>query len=357
VFLWRSSRVVGGYPYFQRITASFTGNRLEWKFTNVFSGSAGPIEDVSLRSNRIVIPDKWAHHSVTFDAETGLFEYMIDGRIEDVLYTTASGKEQGEVFQVILGTAANLEFCPNFSGSIDEVRILRSSAESLGETAYTEKPSGGRNDIYGLPGGRFETLPIIASTGASLASFEAVSSTPGETSVQFFVRAGDYVSTWTAEEPRWVPVPVDRGGLMPEVRGKYFQVAANLYPDGAGSETPSVTEVTLTWRELDPPLPPYSVRAEAGDGSVTLSWPISADPTAGGYYVYYGERPGEYLGRIAAEGRSPIDTQKRTGLTLTGLANGTVYYFAVACYSQEDPSVIGELSKEAHARPLPGSAK
>ena len=36
-------------------------------------------------------------------------------------------------------------------------------------------------------------------------------------------------------------------------------------------------------------------KAIAGNASVTLSWNYSVDDTAGGYYLYYGTRPGEYL--------------------------------------------------------------
>jgi hypothetical protein len=309
------------------------------------------MNDVTLRGSKIIIPDEWAHHSVSFDEATGLLEYCIDGRIEDVRYVTDSGREQGEIYQPILGAATPLEICPNFSGSLDEVRILRRAAESVNETKYTQKPSGGFYGLYGLEGGRFETQPVTASPGAALASFETVTGTPQETSIQFFVRASDHLFGWTNEEPKWFPV--DSRNPLPDVRGRYFQIAANLYPDGAGSISPSVTQIAFTWREDDPPLPPFSVQAEAADGAVTLSWSISADENIGGYYVFYGERPGEYLGTAAVEGRSPIEAGKNTSLKLTGLKNGRMYYFAVASYSRNDSSVTGEFSKEVHARPLP----
>jgi hypothetical protein len=68
--------------------------------------------------------------------------------------------------------------------------------------------------------------------------------------------------------------------------------------------------------------------------------------------VFYGERPGEYLGAVAVEGRSPIDAGRRTSYKLTGLANNKAYYFAVASYSDYDSSVMGEFSPEVHARPF-----
>ena len=94
------------------------------------------------------------------------------------------------------------------------------------------------------------------------------------------------------------------------------------------------------------------VKAVAGNGSVTVSWNYSVDDTAGGYYLYYGTRPGEYLGRMAIEGESPINVGNTTSYTVTGLENGKIYYFAVAAWSAYDMRVVGNLSKEVFARPL-----
>ena len=351
IFSWRSSRTVNNYPVYQMIIASIFNNRLEWKFTNVFAGYTGADGEITLTSGRIIIPDKWAHHSVSFDEETGLFEYRIDNSLEDIRYVTGTGRERGEVFQPVLGVAASIEFCPNFSGSIDDIRIVRSPREKMTETQYAAKPAGGHYDVYHPDGGRFETQPITADTpGATLAGFSAMLSQPSQTGVQFFVRADDYLFGWTDDSPAWIPV--EPGKPVPPVRGRYFQAAANLYPDGAGSITPSVTEITLAIRQNDPPLQPFLVQAQAGDRSVTLTWSISIDDTAGGYYVFYGERPGEYLGAAAVEGRSPIDAGKKTTAKITGLTNCKVYYFAIASYSDYDNSITGEFSKEVHARPL-----
>ena len=90
----------------------------------------------------------------------------------------------------------------------------------------------------------------------------------------------------------------------------------------------------------------------AGNEKVTVSWSYSVDDTVGGYYLYYGTRPGEYLGRVAFEGESPINVGNTTSYTLTGLQNGKIYYFAIAAWSEYDDRVIGNFSKEVFARPL-----
>ena len=204
--------------------------------------------------------------------------------------------------------------------------------------------------IYAPTGGRFETKPIKVSTGAKLNSLTAVDSIPPQTDVCYFVRSGDNFYTWTDSYPEWKPV--ENGNSLDGITGLYFQVACNLYPDGDGEKTPSVTTIELDFTELPLPLPPFTVKAEAGNGCVLLKWKYSVDDTAGGYYIYYGSRPGEYLGRIAVEGASPIKVGNQTSFKVTGLENGKIYYFAIAAWSRLDDRIIGPMSKEVFARPL-----
>jgi hypothetical protein len=168
--------------------------------------------------------------------------------------------------------------------------------------------------------------------------------------VEFFVRGGDNRYTWTDSEPAWVPVSA-RTPAKSAVRGEYFQIAAVLYPDGAGQKTPSLTQVSITWNEEPPPLPPFTLEANAKDGAVTLEWLPSVDANAAGYVIYYGERPGEYLGA-----GSPLAVGNTTRYTLDKLQNGKVYYFAVAAVAKggdtgSESAVVGDLSREVWARP------
>ena len=98
-------------------------------------------------------------------------------------------------------------------------------------------------------------------------------------------------------------------------------------------------------------MPPLKVKATAGNGQVTLTWTHSVDESSGGYYIYYGTKPGEYLGRSAKEGASPINVGDATSYTVTGLKNGSIYYFAVAAWSKADEKIRGDFSKEVYARP------
>ncbi|MCR5725710.1 MAG: fibronectin type III domain-containing protein [Treponema sp.] len=342
VFSWRSSRNVNDYSAYQMITALFFNNHLEWNFSGIFEGYRE--NEVSLIGYSTVIPDTWTRHTLSFDEESGLLEYCVDGKTEAVRYITSTAHQGGTVCQPVLGVRSSIEICPGYTGRLDNFRIERRPYNKNADNLYA---SG--NETYRIEGGRFMTQPILASQAATLDRIHAIMTVPEQTEVLLYVRSGENCFGWTESWPEWKRISSDRD--ITGVTGLYFQIAAELLPDGGGTKTPTLTELDVQYTEQPLPLAPFTVRAEPGNGSVTLTWSYSVDDNAGGYYVYYGNKSGEYLGRVALEGPSPIKVGNTTSLTLTGLKNGTIYYFAISAYSRIDDRISGLLSKEVYARP------
>lgn len=347
-FSWRSSKASGDYPVYQTITATFFNNHIEWRFANVFEGYAKNNGEVLLAGTTTIIPDTWTRHCISYNEENGLLEYTVNGITEALEYLTSTGHEGGDIFQMVLGVPAAVSLCPQFTGRVDDFRIEKKMS---GEAALVSAPNSVKKDFekYRLSGGKFITKPIYVMQGSVLNSIDAIMDVPEQTAVQLYIRGGDNYFGWTDSEPAWIPVEI--GTIKTKISGSFFQFAAELLPDGGGTVSPSITQITLNYNEVSPPLPPFFVKAEPGDSSVKISWAYSTDETAGGYYIYYGRRPGEYLGRFAAEGPSPLNVGKANSVTLTGLENGSLYYFAIAAYSGYDERVTGPLSKEVFARP------
>jgi len=351
IFNWESSKNVRGRLVYQFLNCIFDGGHLDWTISNLFDSYAGPEGngELHLRGSSTIIPDTWSYHALSYDCESGILEYLVNGITEDIKYITSNEKEGGDVSLIIMGTPSQVEFCNEYTGKIDEIRILRRPYTPPDYQSAELAGALGRM-LYQPAGGRFETRPIVVSTGSVLNSLTAEMNEPSQTEVSFFVRSGDNYFNWTDNYPEWKPV--ESGQKLTDVSGLYFQVACELYPDGNGSISPSVTQLTLDFTELPLPLPPFTLKAEAGNGCVTIKWNYSVDDTAGGYYIYYGTRPGEYLGRMAIEGPSPVNAGNTSSYTLTGLENGKIYYFAVAAWSSIDDRIVGPLSKEVFARPL-----
>src|SRR5467141_2050444 len=92
-----------------------------------------------------------------------------------------------------------------------------------------------------------------------------------------------------------------------------YTVAAR---DAAGNISPNSTSVSVT----TPPPPPSN--------SASLAWDAVTAPTLSGYRVYFGTAPGTYLQSLG----QGISVGNVTAYTITGLASGTQYYFAVTAF-------------------------
>jgi predicted phage tail protein len=124
----------------------------------------------------------------------------------------------------------------------------------------------------------------------------------------------------------------------------YFRVTAvNAVSEGPASAEASAT-VTMPPAE---PGPPTGLTAASGGGRVRLSWTAPASNGGSpvtGYIIYQGTSPG---GESAALVNGSM--VKATGYTVTGLANGTTYYFRVAAVNAVGQ---GRESGETSATPV-----
>lgn len=365
ILLWRSLRKLPSGVLAQQLSCVISGGRLAWSFSGFFArpGASKPADAdtlVELRARSPLVPREWSHHLLRFDGDTGLVEYLVDGRPEATAYATASGREGGTVFEPAVGAAAPLELCPEFSGLADELRISR---RFVGEPSL--KPFGASPSTVITP---------VADFGyghSRLVAVDAEFKAPGTSSVEFSYRVADSWAAWRSDSPAWTPLRP--GEALPDsARGRYAQVKADLYPDGSGRLTPSLSSIALRYEPDPPPPAPARLVAYPKDGSVELHWTKVPEADLAGYLVYYGDKSGEYFGVGADQGPSPIDAGNTTTLTLTGIPDGRLLYFVVAAYdSAPDPdadlrsaragyvgaaneravSRAGEFSPETAARP------
>jgi Fibronectin type III domain len=105
----------------------------------------------------------------------------------------------------------------------------------------------------------------------------------------------------------------------------YFVVTATLSESGKTlGQGPSSVEASATPVAAAQLGTPTGLTATAGDSQVTLSWnpPPGNGPPVAGYNIYDGTSPGRESG-------TPVNTSpvQGTSYRITGLTNGTTYYF------------------------------
>jgi hypothetical protein len=377
VLAWTSSKPDGrGGRITQRIECEAVKNRLQWTFLDLFSSADGTGGKTVSLTGSVVLPRAWSHHLIRFNADLGLLEYLVDGRLEALDYTTSSGREGGNVYVPVIGEAGRFILGGRLAGIIDEFRIYSLYLESPKLAKYPLE--GGRIESRTLDlGGRRSRVLKIEALGGWISGGHNSRSLPenvyaentslrfaDHSEIQVFVRANDTPYNWN--DIPWVPVELGAdlsanlsGG---DLSGRYLQVAAAFYPSGDGETTPYLDELRISYRTAEPPQPPAQLSAIARNGAVELSWKASPGRDVGGYLIYYGTSSGEYFGDHAILGgtavlpvvKSPVNVGNRTAVRIEGLKNGTLYYFAVAAYSAADGEwpEPGVFSREAAARPL-----
>jgi hypothetical protein len=296
-----------------------------------------------------------------------MLEYLVDGRGESISYASSSGREGGEVYLPAVGNEGRLGLGGKFTGFMDEFRVYGNFAEAL----LTKYPPGGGYFVsdpielgatnssivkIDIAAGRFSVDRNASASGGIVSNVFAGLNPrgfPDYSALHCFVRAADTPYLWKSGGPdadgaSWVPFTPGSG--LDELRGRWVQVAVQLYPSGDGETTPYVDEIRIQYLADDAPPPPAWIQAQARDGAVDISWRPSPASDVAGYLVYYGVNSGEYFGNDAILGVSPINVGRRTSIRIDGLENGKLYFFAVAAY--DEAQHIGEFSRETAARPL-----
>ena len=369
IFLWNSAKPDGRGAYiYQNIQGFVSRNRLQWTFTDFFF-SPGQTSSKSLSlSGPPLLPRTWSHHLIRFDADLGLLEYLVDGKVEAIEYITSSGRESGQVYTPVIGENSRMVLGGRFSGMMDEFRIYSFRLETPQLTRYSKR--GGRVETRILDLGHINSrVQKIEAFGGRTGNTQAVnfstvsSRTVGSrpqneyvgngslrfsdhAEIRFFARVSN--NPHRLDDAPWTPfIP----GTELAIQGRYIQIAADFYPGWEGETSPYLSELRVIYRAAEPPIPPTRVVATARDGAVELSWRASSTRDVQGYLVYFGTASGEYFGSA-----SPIDAGNHTSIRIDNLKNGTLYYFVVAAYNTMDAwSALpepGEFSREVVARPL-----
>jgi len=341
ILRWEGQRGLNGDIQLQEMSCTVKKRVLSWRFENFFLHPDSKPVTYSLSGRQRLVPERWSHHMIRFEADTGMLEYLVDGTPEAIVYTTLDSGPGGTVLLPFIGTRSDSVFSigSDYAGLMDEFRL---APDFVSKPLLQRLPEDGGEVVIGPidleeMGSQVLSIDVdfIALKGSSVFSYYRIA----ENNYDFILENPD----WTAFTPG-----VD---LDPPPAGSYLEIKLELFPDGSGMDGPAVSSVAVDYRPNLPPPAPVGLTAVPHDGAVHLNWGEINQRDLGGYLVYYGTSPGVYRGDDAGEGASPIDVGKGTELRLTSLKNGQLYYFAVAAYDAAGPSHRSRLSREISARP------
>jgi titin len=237
---------------------------------------------------------------------------------------TTAGFTRGDPFTSTPGTTATVPQLTNGTTYYFQVTAVN----AVGEGQASEVPATPAPEAPGAPTG----LTATRGNGQVTLNWDPPASNGGSDVTRYNIYAGT-----TANLTGSAPVGSVTGTVV-IVRGLtrgttyYFQVTAvNAVGEGSPSEEVPAVAVTV-------PEAPTGLTVTPGKSQMTLKWtPPASDgglPVTG-YVIYQGTSPG--VGTGAPGGGLLVRT---TSYTVTGLTNGTTYYFGVAAVN-----AVGEGSQ------------
>ncbi len=325
--------------FYQQIKCYIERRHLKWEFVNFFI-SPDFKKNVVLKGLKGLIPRTWSHHLIRFNSSSGLFEYLVDGRVEDVKYITRDGRGNSEVIVPYLAgrVPANLLIGQGFTGFLDELRFKEEFVRDVILTKYS-----------GKTGFAITRIMDLGYSDTDILQIDGVYDKPSDSDIYFYYRVSNVLKgneNLTGKWVRFLP-----GKRLDGIKGRYIQLRFELFPDGKRIFTPSVSQLSVVYEPNLPPASPTGLYAIAGDGRVHLYWQRVNEADVKGYLIYYGDLPGSYLGSGANEGDSPIDVGNTDNFTITGLENGKLYSFSVVAYDSSRPRHLSGFSNEITVRP------
>ena len=341
VFLFKGSRIRDKQIIPQRIECKVEENRLVWIFENVFLPEDQGYFTITVKGGSMQAPRSWRNHQLRFDSETGLIEYVLDGKPEGISYANRDGRESGQVYLPYIGKAekGSLFLGIELTAVLDEFRISSVLRD------YPELSEYGSR-----PGEIISRYIDLSYSNSKIVDISADYETPGNSAIIFYYRTGNNYADTFVGDAEWIQFDPESVFFKPP-QARYLQLKSVLFPDGTGTVSPRLTSLKIKYIPDLPPLPPEMVFAEPGNGKITLNWTPVAEEDVGGYLVYFGDRPGRYLGKTAANKISPINAGAETSITLDNLVNGQLYYFSICAYDKASSPHIGGFSYEVNARP------
>ena len=195
-------------------------------------------------------------------------------------------------------------------------------------------------------------LVDLGTTAARVVRIESVQTTPSDSALFHYYRLSDELARPASADASEGWIPYAPGAALPVgARGRWLQLLIEFFPDGRRTSAPTLSNIRVVYEPHLPPLAPAGLVATPRQRQGHPELAPGRRPRGGRLRGVLRHRAGSWFGDGAAEGPSPIDAGDTTGLVVTGLENGRLYYFTVAAYNDAAPKQRSAFAAEAGARP------
>lgn len=301
---------------------------------------------------------KWYRITVTYDSKTGELIKYLNGKTEEILYVTKTGKKDSTVFypHFLKGNHLPIVIGENVLGVIDEVSINNKKVIPVPAEKYTSSDSVWTSRVFQVKSG--SQLEKIQIDGSDLEHY-----------VNIRVRFSENYFPEYSKQIHWHNVPENKNlssySDFPLISGKefqYIQIQA-LLKNFDTSKPQKISQIHFILNHDDPPEPVEFVEAEPLNQAVRLSWQMSTETDIKGYIVSWKTKStlqksaGFQNQKIIYPGQTFLKNKKLPWggrlyvYEIDQLTNDVIYSFEVRAFDAQGPSEPGRPSKSVSVIP------
>ncbi len=324
IFLYGRNTLIEKAAFSEQNTGSFRvgveKDRIIVHLRNLFHDSQSQAHSLYLVSNTKIKLKKWQHLGLTYEASKGRLSLYLDGKEQDVRFARGRRGNWPMKFHH-LDAHSSLLLGNTFFGLIDEFRIANQAFSPEQGELHTSRYEALKVDFARQIGqqksaqikSQVYSLPQKKRVHYGNISYQGIQ--PKGTSLNVYVRYAQHPFTVDNQELKWQSINDSHLALT---SFRYFQWKAELRSNPIGDSTPILKSLKLDYTPIQLPASPEGLRVVTDltkDLQICLEWkhsPLQDVKAKSGYYIYYGLRPGEYMGRLTHY-HDPQGRTKRIG--------------------------------------------
>ena len=332
--------------YDQSVINRIEDGHLVCDFNYIFTDNDKYIPNINIKSYNRINPDKWNHICMTFDAFTGIIRAYINGMEEAVGISTSDGTLDGSVYDMRFHPTNRcvIKIAKSFTGVMDEFYIFH----------------GVKNDFrgkYSADGGEVISKVLqLDQYGGVINKIITKDIAENNSTIRYYYRISDEPFKYDVSEELmpWKTLKNAEFGYKPV---RFIQFRIEMLPGTDNNTTPLFRELTINYDKNLPPSRPVGVKVMPADGKIQLKWVRNSELDTKGYKIYYGTKSGSYFGERTVTSPIIVDSDSdfdSSGVTIGGLNNNTIYYFAVTAFDDAAGMNESDFSDEVCCRPAVG---
>lgn len=298
--VFSKSYLTGGKKY--GIECKIINNKIEVAFHNFFSFKESETKTFYLQSPDKLNSKVWSHIMITLEPTEGLSKLYENGILKNSFRSTRSSTDSTPLLSGFHINDTNpLVIGKDFYGKLDNFMIGKGTIPDVSKMSIPYSDVAYENEVKVANQSRGIGVSRVMKTKNSHSQpikLEYRAIQPQGTHLELHYRFSEEPFEEEDSFPEWSAYDQDEFSKKEkDTYFSFFQWKVVMRSNYSGEATPSLTYLSLKYKDSNPPSPPYGLKVASVDHKskkVCLQWNSNHEQDVidgGGYFIHYGVTP------------------------------------------------------------------